>query len=42
MAATTKDSPKYKKNVDQRFQQAKRRPSILLKHVSDPTRLRSS
>ena len=30
--------PKAAKGVDQRFQQA-RRASILLKHVSDPTRL---
>ena len=30
--------PKSAKGVDQRFQQA-RRASILLKHVSDPTRL---
>ena len=39
--ATTTKSPASKskpKGVDQRFQQA-RRASILLKHVSDPTRL---
>lgn len=40
-AATTKSAPvktKAGKGSDQRFQQAKR-ASILLKHVSDPTRL---
>ena len=41
LAVTTKSSAtksRASKGVDQRFQQA-RRASILLKHVSDPTRL---
>ncbi len=37
-AAKSSTSKKAAKTVDQRFQQA-RRASILLKHVSDPTRL---